>query len=560
VVPDSGPPPNAPSDVTATSNAPGQVMVSWTPSPLAGVEGVSGYEVTMYTDQGSVMPAYGTFASSSPVTITVFPSGVPTYCSVAAMNAVLFSAPVESNSVTPLASAAPPVRSAAVSTSLYLLPNSDGASWQVLDQANLGLTLTPSAGETVLLTASASLWAPMGVSQDLGIEVIPSGDPAVVAGWERVGAPATDAPDAAAVQTTYTLSGGTTYVIYLVWKTASPEIGVTVADGGPDVWDSVPYSPASQYMTTSLVADVLPTGNYQSVVSTAQDTMTNSDGSTWRAVDGSDLVTPSFSPTSAESVVVSGNADLWTGTAGYNVDLGIMVSEDGRTPTLVTWKEGDGLASSGSPNAVLADDVYAMQAGHTYAFSLWWKASRPAPGATIVAGAGPIDSAYSPTRLTAYVLPADIAPEQWASLVSTQSYTQAFSYGYSAPMDGVTLVTPVMSVPTSGTEESVIVTADSDLWTECAGCNVQLGILVIEDGVTYTQLAWTTSGAGGAFSPNATYVQGVYTMQYGHSYVFSLWWAAAWGTNTDTTQTAGAGARLINGQFSPTNLTVVPLT
>ena len=33
-------------------------------------------------------------------------------------------------------------------------------------------------------------------------------------------------------------------------------------------------------------------------------------------------------------------------------------------------------------------------------FSLEWKTNKPASGATIYAGAGPIGSAYSPTRLT----------------------------------------------------------------------------------------------------------------------------------------------------------------
>jgi len=43
--------------------------------------------------------------------------------------------------------------------------------------------------------------------------------------------------------------------------------------------------------------------------------------------------------------------------------------------------------------------VYTMEPGNSYVFSLWWKANRPA-NATIYVGAGPIGSAFSPTRLT----------------------------------------------------------------------------------------------------------------------------------------------------------------
>jgi hypothetical protein len=40
-----------------------------------------------------------------------------------------------------------------------------------------------------------------------------------------------------------------------------------------------------------------------------------------------------------------------------------------------------------------------MAPGNSYVFSLWWKTNKPANG-TIFVGAGPINSAYSPTRLT----------------------------------------------------------------------------------------------------------------------------------------------------------------
>ena len=100
-----------------------------------------------------------------------------------------------------------------------------------------------------------------------------------------------------------------------------------------------------------------------------------------------------------ETVLVSGNADLWTANSGYNQDLGIFVSVNGGAPTLVAWKESGGFAGTFSPNAAFVQAVYTMNPGNSYVFSLWWKTNKPASG-TIFAGAGPIGSAFSPTRLT----------------------------------------------------------------------------------------------------------------------------------------------------------------
>jgi hypothetical protein len=41
-----------------------------------------------------------------------------------------------------------------------------------------------------------------------------------------------------------------------------------------------------------------------------------------------------------------------------------------------------------------------MSSGHTYVFSLEWKANIPTSGATIEAGAGGGPTVFSPTRLT----------------------------------------------------------------------------------------------------------------------------------------------------------------
>jgi hypothetical protein len=274
-------------------------------------------------------------------------------------------------------------------------------------------------------------------------------------------------------------------------------------------------------------------------------------------MDATHLVTTAFAPSSAESVVVSGNADLWTANAGYNQDLGIFVSVNGATPVLLAWKESGGFAGTYSPNAAYVQTVYAMTSGNTYVFSLEWKTNIPASGATIYAGAGPIGSAFSPTRLTAYVLPANSAPNQWASVVSTGQYTLANSDGSTwTAIDATTLATPSIAIASGGAAETVLVSGNADLWTANAGYNQDLGIFVSVNAGTPTLVAWKESGGfAGTYSPNAAFVQAMYTMAPGNSYVFSL----RWKTNIAASgATIFAGAGPIGSAFSPTRLTVVP--
>jgi hypothetical protein len=53
-----------------------------------------------------------------------------------------------------------------------------------------------------------------------------------------------------------------------------------------------------------------------------------------------------------------------------------------------------------SPNAAYVQTVLQLTGGTTYTFRLQWKANTNAAGATIYAGAGPIDTKFSPTSLT----------------------------------------------------------------------------------------------------------------------------------------------------------------
>jgi hypothetical protein len=252
---------------------------------------------------------------------------------------------------------------------------------------------------------------------------------------------------------------------------------------------------------------------------------------------------------------VSGNADLWTANAGYNQDLGIFVSVNGASPVLVAWKESGGFAGTFSPNAAFVQTVYPMTAGNTYVFSLGWKTNKPASG-TIFVGAGPIGSAYSPTRLTAYLLPADSAPDQWASAVSTTQYTLANSDGSTwVVMDGTHLASSI-AIGSGGSAETVLVSGNADLWTANAGYNQDLGIFVSVNAGTATLLSWKESGGyAGTYSPNAAFVQAVYTMEPGNTYTFYL----EWKTNKPASgATIAAGAGPFSYAYSPSSLVVGP--
>ena len=136
--------------------------------------------------------------------------------------------------------------------------------------------------------------------------------------------------------------------------------------------------------------------------STSQFAFSNSDGVNWQPI--SSATTVAFTPATSGSMLLGGNADLWTDTAGYNQDIGIFVSDNGGADTLLGWKESGGFAGTFSPNAAFVQSTFPMTAGHTYLFKLKWKANRNAPGATIHAGAGPISGQFSPTLLTAELL------------------------------------------------------------------------------------------------------------------------------------------------------------
>jgi hypothetical protein len=556
--------PDPPTDVVATTMPSGQVSVSWTPPLLAVSEGVTGYAVTTYNDQSQKVGAVES-APSSPFTVTGLTEGTPYYFTVASVSGSGTGPAAPSYSVTPPTAAIPPEEMTAVSTAQYLLPNSDGSTWQPMDEANLRFSITPTADESVLLGANADLWTfDAGYNQDIGIEVIPEVGTPVLAGWKESGGFAgTFSPNAAFVETVYPMNAGMTYTVEIVWKSNRPAIGTTIAAGAGPI--------GSAFSPTRLTAMVLPAGQFQSVVSTQQYGLYwGGGGIGWTEMDASNLAV-TFSPLADENVVLSANADLWTSVAGYNQDLGIFVSVDGGTPALVAWKESGGFAGTYSPNAAFVQAVYPLTAGETYVFSLWWKPNNQTECTSwsycLYTGAGPLVSPpdcvdngtcpYSPTRLTAYLLPVNAAPDQWQSVVSTSQYSLSGSDGVTwTEIDPTSLATQSIAIPGGGPAETVIVGGNADLWTADAGYNQDLGIEVSVDGGAPTLLAWKESGGfAGTFSPNAAFVQAVYTMEPGDSYVFSLWWktniAAPGGT-------IYAGAGPIGAYYSPTRLTVIP--
>ncbi len=216
--------------------------------------------------------------------------------------------------------------------------------------------------------------------------------------WKESGGFAgTFSPNAAFAQAVFNLASGSSYLFKLKWKTnRRADAAVIYAGAGPV---------GGQYSPTRLTALlVTPAGGSSVIAATApQYWLGSSDGSSWVEVDPAHLEL-SLSPSAAMTALLGANADLWTAETGYNQDLAIFVSVNGGADQLVAWKESGGFAGTFSPNAAFVQGFYALSAGSTYVFKLKWKSNRPAGGATIYAGAGPIAGLYSPTRLTAQLI------------------------------------------------------------------------------------------------------------------------------------------------------------
>lgn len=150
-----------------------------------------------------------------------------------------------------------------------------------------------------------------------------------------------------------------------------------------------------------------PGGQNQSiftVASNSQYTLGSSDGTTWQDIDAANLMI-SFTPGYNCWIVITAGADLWTTKVGLNQDMGILMSGGAfGSGTVVAWKESGGFAAY-APNAAHVESVNQLSGGTAYTIKLQWK-SNNAFGSPyfIVAAAGP-SAPYSPTRLTARLVP-----------------------------------------------------------------------------------------------------------------------------------------------------------
>jgi hypothetical protein len=287
------------------------------------------------------------------------------------------------------------------STSQYHLTGSDGATWQDVDGTNLSLPFMPPAGSWLaFINGNADLWtANSGFNQDVGVSLSGGTFPTTAGqpeAWKESGGGAgTFSPNAAFVQTSVVVAGGTTYTAKLQWKANKPDSGSIYAGAGPI---------GSKFSPTSLSVILIPNPAGATVRnSTQQYGLANSNGTTWTAIDNTNLQL-TLAPGGASNYLLSANVDLWTSAAGFNQDIGIMVSGGAfGSGSVVTWKESGGPGTF-SPNAAFAFGDIPLVGGTTYTVWLVWKTNRNASGATIYAGAGPISTKFSPTSLTAVLL------------------------------------------------------------------------------------------------------------------------------------------------------------
>jgi len=424
-----------------------------------------------------------------------------------------------------------------VSRAQYRLTNSDGIHWQDIDGTHLKLTVPIATTSNLAISGNVDLWtANAGYNQDVGI-FINDGSPAgdrLVAWKESGGFAGTFSPNAAYVQTVMGSLAPGTYTIKLKWKTNKADPGTIFAAAGP----GAPFSP------TRLTARIVPTTipmSYRASPPTGQYRLDGSDGTTWRDIDPGNLNFDFLAPSSG-TAVIGANADLWTAMAGVNQDIGIFVGVDGAQDQLVAWKESGGFAGTNSPNAAFVQTTLTLVPGKAYMVTLKWKTNHVTTG-PIRAGAGL--GPFSPTTLIAQVLATGVVSE-----VSTLQYGLANSDGSTwQPIDGSKLA---LTIPSSTASRVATLSGNADLWTQNAGVNQDIG-LIVNDGTTEQVVAWKESGGfAGTNSPNAAFVQTSLGLDPGKTYTVTL----KWKTNHLTSGTIRAGAGL-NPNFSPTTLTAL---
>ena len=538
-----GTPPGQPTGVLAEPHN-GTVTLRWQ-APSTGSEPVTGHSALIFPAGGTGY-AYPIDSGTTTAVIPQLINGQPYSFEVAAISSAgqgLYSA--MSNTVTP--AVALPYE--AVSTKQFSLSNSDGVTWKDLNSGytELRVSVMPAVDSMALITGNADLWTSTAdVNQDLGIAVT-GGPPAssypTVAGqpetWkESGGSNGTFSPNAAAVQAGLRLTAGYGYLITLVWKANKNSQGATIFAGAGPIGSS--FSPTR--LTVQLVP--LAANRLVDAASTSQfHPVVPADG-----VNFTDLGPGSpaihYLASGSGVVILTGNADLWTSTAGFNQDLAITVNG-----TVAAWKESGSYGGTFSPNAALVETVMPVAASMTYDVKLQWKPNQLSYHPPIYAGAGPIGTKYSPTRLTLYFIPdATLAT---SDARSTTQYAMPRNDGQLwRDVDAATLKLSI--APPA--DCLAILTGNADLWTTTAGFNQDLGIAVSSSLGTYNadRVGWKESGAViGTYSPNAAYVQTSFPVVASTTYTAKLQWKSNRAQASPTIY-AGAGA---GAPYSPTRLT-----
>lgn len=449
----------------------------------------------------------------------------------------------------PCTSTSSPHWIASCSNLQYSLTGSNGTTWNDMDAANLSISFTPSVDSMAILTGNASLWTSRaGYNQDLGIAVGGGSYPTTASqpeAWKESGGASTFSPNAAFVQTVIPVASATTYTAKLQWKANRADPYTIWAGAGPI---ATRYSPAR--ITATLVP--VSAATVFSKTATAQYALTGSNGTTWQDMDATNL-SLQFTPASGSWLAfVSGNADLWTSSAGYNQDLGVALT-GGAYPSVAgqpeAWKESGGSATF-SPNAAFVQAPLAVSGGTAYTAALQWKANKNDQG-TIYAGAGPLGGKFSPTSIAVVLVP---NPAGASAASSHQQYALANSNGTTWQNLDFTNLKLTLSPAVSTNYD---LSANVDLWTNTIGYGQDIGVMI--SGGSFgsgTLVTWEESGSTGTLSPNAAFAHGDVALVGGTTYTVWL----VWKTNRAASGvTIYAGAGPVNANFSPTWLTATAL-
>jgi len=552
----------SPTSVTATG-ANQSATVSWATPCSDGGSPITSYVVSAYDGcslQGEIS------ATGSPVPTTANFSGLTNGVSytfkVSAVNG-FGRGPASSATLPTVPSGSTvPSHATACSNHQFQLSSSDGSTWHAMDPTNLTVSFTPAVDSYAVLGGNADLWTTaLGYNQDIGISVgggaYPSAPGQPEAWKESGGYSGTFSPNAAYVQAVIPVAASTVYTAKLTWKANKPDPGSILAGAGPI---------RGAFSPTRLTVQLIPksAGTVFVKTSTSQYGQNGLGGAStsWLDVDANKLKLSFTPPTGNWNAFISGNADLWTPTAGYNQDIGVSISGGAYPPVTggqpQAWKESGGLSGTYSPNAAFVEAPFAVSASTTYTAELQWKANQPDPY-YIYAGAGPIGGRFSPTTLVVILMPVDptvttYAPIGQATLPNSDGEYWATTIGGSSAL--LVQVTP-------SADADYELSLNADLWTSVPGYNQDLAIMVSAGAYgafgqfsldTYgsgTVVAWKESGGGSAYSPNAAYVTAVVHLQAGTTYwIFAVWKANRLAQASNAIW-AGAGPEAVSQTYSP---------